>query len=129
MQNDFFKPDLFKIYQKLTDINFCRLLIKEGLDFMSDYLRMDLNEEHFVIAQGVITATDVFNKKQNNVIYSTDPKFLKIWKMCSNRQLIKRKESIWIELSEKKIVTEDHYDKLLYDLIYNATSKLYGWEK
>lgn len=129
MQNDFFKPDLFKIYQKLTDINFCRLLVKNGLDFMSDYLKMDLNEEHFDIAVGVIESTNKFNNKQNIVICSNDHKFLKIWKMCANRHLIRRKESIWKELMERKVVSEDHFDKLLFDLIYNASGKMYGWEE
>lgn len=129
MQNDLFKPDTFKIYQKLTDLNFCRLLVLHGIDFMSDYLKMDIEEEHLLIAKGTLQATDRFNKHQNTIINSNDPKFLKIWKMCCNRHLIRSKKAICKEMSERNIVSDDHVDTLLFDLIYNATGKLYGWEE
>lgn len=128
MQNDLFKQDELTVYKKLSDISFCKQLIKYGLDFMSDYLNMDLEEDHLKIARGIVQTTDRFNKKLTNHIDKDDPSFLRMWKVCSNRHLIRKKKSIWEEMVKRKQIEDTDDNKVLFDIVYDASGKLYGWE-
>lgn len=128
MQNDFFKEDPLAIYEKLTDLDFCRSLVKYGSEFMSDYTKMDFTDEHVTIVKGVLLTTDRFNKKLSNDIYVGDHIFLKIWKLCASRHIVRKKESIWEELLKRKFVKDIPEHKSLFNLIYERSGKLYGWE-
>lgn len=126
MQDDLFN-DRFAVYKKLMDVEFCKQLTKHGMDFMSDYYRMEFEEEHLKIAEGIVK-TDERNRKHRMIdIYVTDPILLKIWKLCVSRVMVMSKNRIWKEAMDRKLFKDDENHKYLFSLVYDKTNSLYGW--